>query len=183
MTRSPSVALMPYPSPRPCAEPAGAPRALRMFGRTIQGRAGRAHSLGRQLHGLEDLEVPRAPTEVPHQPLGDLTARGRGVALEQCLRGHQYAGCAVPALRRSKLREGLLQRMKASAACQPFDRSDLSTLQFYWEGQAAQNGCSIDQHRAGAALPQLATVLGARQPDVLAQDLQQGLMHGDDDIP
>jgi hypothetical protein len=59
---------------------------------------------------------------------------------------------------------------------EPFDRDDLAPLGLDAEEQAGEDRPVIDQHRAGAAFPELAAVLGARQPEVLAQHLEESLV-------
>src|SRR6185295_2929413 len=52
----------------------------------------------------------------------------------------------------------------------------LATLHIKAEHQAGENGAPIHQHRASAALTQLAAMLGAGQSQVFSQDFEQGLM-------
>src|SRR5262245_59616103 len=66
---------------------------------------------GRQLDGLEDLEVAGAAAEIAGQRLRDLGAGGLRVLAQQGLRPQQEARDAVAALGGPQLREGLLQRV------------------------------------------------------------------------
>src|SRR5919197_4885375 len=81
----------------------GARRCGCAFGR------GPTHAECRQLHGVEDLRVSRAATQIAGQRLLYLLAGGRRQVVEQRLRGQEDAGRTVAALRGSELRESLLQ--------------------------------------------------------------------------
>jgi hypothetical protein len=60
------------------------------------------------------------------------------------------------------------------------DGSDLALS----DGQCqAGDGQAVHQHGAGTALAQFAAVLGAGQVEVLAEDLEQALVDGDDHVP
>jgi len=72
--------------------------------------------------------------------------------------------------------------MEPAAPGQPLDGRDLPPLKFDRQGQAAQHGGAVHEHGAGAALPELAAVLGARQAEILAQHLEEGLVHRHDRI-
>src|SRR5262249_28006343 len=82
-----------------------------------------------------------------------------------------------------ELGEGLLEGMEPAAAGHALDRRDRVTLRLDGESQTRQRGLAVDEHGAGAALPQLAAVLGAGKPEILAQDLEQCLVDGDDQLP
>ncbi len=58
-----------------------------------------------------------------------------------------------------------------------FDGGDGLSFQLHREQQAAELRFAADEHRAGAAFAELASVLGAGELQVLAQDLQQRLVH------
>src|SRR5262245_41063886 len=65
-----------------------------------------AQAGGRQLDGLEDLEVAGAAAEIARQRLRDLGAGGLRVLAQQGLRPQQEARDAVAALGGPQLREG-----------------------------------------------------------------------------
>src|SRR5204863_3877097 len=58
----------------------------------------------------------------------------------------------------------------------PLDRPHAPSRAGEAEDQAGEHGCAVDEHGAGAALTQLAAVLGAREAQVLPQHLEQGLV-------
>src|SRR5215468_4888707 len=141
------------------------------------------HAERRQLDGVEDLRVTGAAAEIAGQRHPHLvTARG-GIVLEERLRGEENARGAVAALGGAELGEGLLEGMEPGPAGHALDRRDRLTLRLDGERQTRQRGLAVDEHGAGAALAQLAAVLGAREPEILAQDLEQRLVDGDDQLP
>src|SRR6185436_14476539 len=92
------------------------------------------------------------------------------------LGGHQDPRRAVAALGRAEIGETLLQRMQPAAGGEPFDRFDPASLRLDGEHEAGQQRLSVHEHGAGAALPQLAAVLRAGEPEVFAQHLEQRLV-------
>ena len=143
---------------------------------------GALHAQRGQLDGIEDLGVAGAAAEVAGEGLAHLVAGGRRIVGQQGLGGEEDARRAVAALGRAQLREGLLQRVQLAAIGHPLHRLDLAALALDGQGQAGQHGLAVHQHRAGAALPQLAAVLGAREVEVLAQHLEEGLVDGDQNL-
>src|SRR6185295_16568869 len=117
----------------------------------------RAHPVRRHFDGFEYLEIAGAPAEVPRRRLRDLLARRRGLVAEQSGRGQQEPRRAVAALRRPQGRERLLERMQGRPG-HAFDGRDLAIAALHGQGQARQDRVSVHEHRAGAALPQLAAV-------------------------
>ena len=73
--------------------------------------------------------------------------------------------------------------MEAAAVGHALHGLDLPSLAFDGQGQAGQHRLAVDQDGAGAAFPELAAVLGAREIEVFSQDLEQGLVHGHDHVP
>src|ERR687895_15338 len=74
--------------------------------------------------GFENLLVAGAAAKVPRDRLANPFARGRLLALEECLGRHQDAGSAVAALRRAEVGESRLQRVELGAASEALDRVD-----------------------------------------------------------
>src|SRR5207248_3189105 len=135
-----------------------------------------AHASRRQFDRLVDLDVAGAAAQVAGQRLFDLIARRSRVAREQRLRGEEKRRSAIAALRRAKLGEGVLQRVQIAARGHPLDRPHAPSRTGEAEDQAGEHGRAVDEHGAGAALTQLAAVLGAREAQVLAQHLEQRLV-------
>src|SRR5882762_2250209 len=148
----------PFP---PALEPAAMEHLLVRLGVRI------AHSPRRQLHRLEDLDVAGAAAQIAGQRLADLQARRLRFRVEERLRGAQDSRSAVAALRGAELRERQLQRMGPRPRRQSLDREDRPVLALEREDQARQLRPAVEKHRAGAALAQLAAVLGPGQAQVL----------------
>ena len=117
----------------------------------------------RRFDGLEDLLIAGAAAQVSGERLADLVARRVGVLVEQRLRRDQEARRAVAALRGAEVGEGLLQRMQAAVGHQAFDGLDLAAVALDAEDQAREHRLAVEQHGAGAALAELAAVLGAAE--------------------
>ena len=72
------------------------------------------------------------------------------------------------------LDKGLLHGMQlAVRTTNPFNRGDRMVLNTGRKSEARQHAPTVDQHRAGAALSMVAALLGAGQPQVLAQCIEQ----------
>src|SRR4030088_3019109 len=72
--------------------------------------------------------------------------------------------------------------MQLRACGHSLDGGDRASDELDRQQQAAQLGPSIDQHRASATFAELASMLGAGQLHVLAQDLEQRLMNGQQEL-
>ena len=69
---------------------------------------------------------------------------------------------------RALLDERLLQRRQPSAISEPLDRGDRAPLNLADGYQATVHDLTIDQHRAGTALPFAAPFFRAREVEVLS---------------
>src|SRR5438093_724755 len=141
------------------------------------------HSFRGQLDRFEDLQIAGAAAEVARGRFRDLLPRGPPALPQQRGRREQEAGDAVAALGRAQLGEGLLQRMQRGPVGKAFDGRDLATLAFHGQGEAREDRPAVHEDGAGAALPQLAAVLGPGQAELLAQDLEQRVVDGGQDFP
>jgi len=81
--------------------------------------------------------------------------------VEQRLRRHEEARRAVPALRRAKIGERLLKRMQTPVGRESFDGRHAPPVALHAQNKARQDRLVVQQHGAGAAFAQLASVLGA----------------------
>ena len=72
--------------------------------------------------------------------------------------------------------------MKSPRPRHSLDRLDMLPLALDSQEEAGEDGLAIHEHRAGAALSELAPVLGARQTEILAQDFEQGLVRRESDL-
>ena len=82
--------------------------------------------------------------------------------------------CAVPALKTVTIDKRLLQRMQPLRAGHTFDSGDSSALSGHRQDQAGVRPPAVEQHRAGAALPVITTLLCPHQVKVLSHRVQQG---------
>src|SRR5436190_14511075 len=123
-----------------------------------------------------DLLVAGAAAQISRDRFLDALARRARLARKQRLRRHQDARRAVAALRRAEVGKGRLQRIELGAAAETFDGVDRLAFALERKHQAGELGFAIDEHCAGAALAELAAVLGAGEAEVFAQHLEQRLV-------
>ena len=83
----------------------------------------------------------------------------------------------------AQFHKGLLERVQAAIGGHPFDGLDLPPLELDGQGQAGEHREPVNQHRAGTAFPQLATMLGSGQVEVLPEDLEEALVRRDHHVP
>eukprot|EP01035_Chromulina_nebulosa_P027532 gene27533-36225_t len=95
------------------------------------------------------------------------------IARQQRRRLHHHAVEAVAALRGLRFFERGLHRMPVAARAQPFERGDGAASNAVRGNHARARRHAVHMHRAGAALPQSAAVLGPVQAQVVAQHVQQ----------
>ena len=137
-------------------------------------RSGACHP-DSQPHGVEDLRVAGAATEVARQRLADLVVARVGAARKQVDRRDDEPRRAEAALDGACVDERLLDRMQAPPSRQPFDRRHLVPVGLHGEHEAGAHERAVEQHRARAALTLLAGVLGAGKPELLAQREEERL--------
>ena len=75
--------------------------------------------------------------------------------------GQDHAGGTEPALKSLRIEEGLLHRMRAAVARKTFDGGDCMPLGAKRRDQAAMHRLAVEQHRAGAAVAGITTLLDA----------------------
>src|SRR5574338_877174 len=117
----------------------------------------------RALHRLDDLHVAGAAAEVAAQRRADLGLARRRVAAQERFGAHDQPRRAESALRAEPLVEGALQPAHPAPFGQRLDRLDAVALDAGGERDAGKPRLAVDQHRAGAALPAVAALLGAGQ--------------------
>src|SRR5437867_8041688 len=140
------------------------------------------HSSRRQLDGFVDLDVAGAAAKVARQCLLDVVSCGTRVGGEQRFSGEEERGGTVAALCRAQFRERLLEGMERPALGHALDGLHPTPGAREAEHQAGQHGRAVYEHGTGAAFPQLAAVLGAREPQVLAQHFEQRLVGREGDL-
>src|SRR2546427_9276478 len=124
------------------------------------------------VHRRADALIGPAPADVGHGIVDVPVGRSR-LPRQERRRRHDLPGLAVAALRHIELRPGLLHGVRAIGG-QAFDRDDLVRGLHASDRQDARaHQLAVEVHRAGAALGDPAAVLGARQPDLLADDPEE----------
>ena len=96
------------------------------------------------------------------------------LAMDQIDRGHDHAGRAEAALQAVMLAERFLHRMQRRAVGgQALDGPDLVAVGHDRQRGAGFHRLAVEMHDAGAALRGVAADMGARQPQIFAQKLDQ----------
>src|SRR5206468_441319 len=93
--------------------------------------------------------------------------------LEVGMRGDQHAGRAEAALHPVVVDERLLDRREPLGRAEPLDRQDLGAVDRRDGDEARAARLAVDEHGAGAAAALLAAGLGARDPELLAEDVEE----------
>ena len=127
----------------------------------------------RRQHRPHDLPVARAPAQHPAERIEHLRLGRRAWPVEQGARRHQHARRADPALRRAVLVERPLQPAQATVLRQPLDRGNRAASHLAERHQAGADLLSVQQHRAGAAIPRVAADLGAGQSEMVAEHARE----------
>src|SRR5712691_2921070 len=107
--------------------------------------------------------------------MADLVLARARVLGEQAHRGEDHPARAVPALERVVLVEALLERMERAVRGKALDRRDLAAVRLDTEQRAGLHRFAVQQHRAGAARRGVAADDGYRQPEPIAQDVDEQL--------
>ena len=98
---------------------------------------------------------------------------GLAISVRERDRRHDLAGLAVAALDDVQPVPGVLHGPR-DLARDTLDRGDLAAGGGRGRRHAGTDGLPVEMHRAGAALGDAASVLGAREPEILAQRPEQG---------
>ena len=125
-------------------------------------------------HRLGDPGIGAAAAEIAAHALADALGIVAGLPLlDQADRAHDLAGRAEAALQAVMGDEGGLHRMQLIAARDALDGEDVGAVVADRQRQARIDAPAVDQHRAGAALAAVASLLGAGQVEALAQQVEQ----------
>src|SRR5512137_2023094 len=151
------------------------------------GEQGRGGSLAPEhpasrLDRLVDLLVSGASAQLARERLRDLLPGGVRLPVEDPSRGHQHARRAVAALGRAMVGEGGLEGMELGAVPEPLHGGDRSIAALHRRHQAGERQIAVEEDGAGAALAELAPVLGTGQSQVLAEHLEERLVRVDEDL-
>src|SRR5205807_3902823 len=131
------------------------------------------------LNRIDDCLVAGAAAVISGQVPADLISGGNAAGAQQFLRAEQHARRAKPALQGVAADECLLQIGDLAAVGYAFDGFDADAVALHRQDEAAAHHSAIDAYRAGAAHAVLAASVAARQTDIVAQIIDQGLAHVD----
>ena len=125
--------------------------------------------------------ISAAACVTPARPPVTALGHPRVDLVEHADRGAQLPGRAIAALERVVLDERPLQRVQLAVLGESLDRDHLCAVVRDGERQAGVDAAAIEQHGAGAALAVVAALLGAGEPELLAQHVEQGTarIHGE----
>ena len=93
---------------------------------------------------------------------------------EQRNHTEDHARGAVAALKSALVEEGLLDWMQRIAFGEAFDGQNCFFIGITYRGEAGGHAFAVQQDGAGAALTLTATVFGASELQIFAQDIEQG---------
>jgi len=143
---------------------------------------GRALDTDRSFNRLENLLIAGAAAQIAGERIADLIPRRMWMLVEQRLRGHQDARRAIAALRGAEIRERFLQRMQSSIRDEPFHGHHASPVTLDAEHEAREHRLIVEQHGAGAALPELAAMFRAAQVQVFTEHLEERFVRSERDF-
>src|SRR6185436_14189497 len=130
-------------------------------------------------HRIDDQLVARAAADVAGEQVAHPGAR-RGIvavvdqaAIDDVGRAHRDPRGADAALRAAARDEGALHGVKQLAAREALDGGDLARVALADRDHARVDGLAVEPDRARAALALAAALLGAGEPQVLAQHVEQ----------
>ena len=126
--------------------------------------------------------ISGAAAQIPGQRVADLVAGRIGLAIEQRLCSHQKSRRAVTTLGRTEVGKGLLERMEPAVCRETFDGQHVTVSTLDAQNETRQHRLAIEQHRARAALSELAAMLGAAEVQVFTQHLEQRLVRIERDV-
>jgi hypothetical protein len=163
-------------------------RLLERAGTEVAGRGGlggdarrRRRPRARGLdHGREDLLIPGAAAEVPGQGAADVVELGRRRGLrEEGLRAQDHSRHARAALDGALGDEGLLQRMERVPGGEAFDRLHRRPVRLVREHEAGVHGLAVHEHGARAALAAAAALARPREPERVAEEVEEPMVGPD----
>ncbi len=130
---------------------------------------------GRGEHAVDDRLVARAATEVPRQRLAYLRLGRRRVLAEQRRHLHEEARRAEAALKGVLVTKRLLQRVHDLARGEALDRRDARAAGLHGEHETRAHRFAVEEHGARAAHAVLAPEVRARELEILAEEVGEGL--------
>src|SRR6266536_1783420 len=133
----------------------------------------RSHGPARGLDGLHDVHVARAPANVAGDRPSDVVVRRLVVAFEQRRPDQHHPGGAEPALEAVLLLERRLDRMEASFPGQALDGGHVAAVGLDGEHRAGLHRGSSARDRARAAVRSVASDVGSREAERVAEEMHQ----------
>jgi hypothetical protein len=133
------------------------------------------------LHRLDDVQVSGAAAQIAGERIAYLGVRRRAVRPQEAFRSHDHARRAISALHGALVDESLLQVVEPAVRLQPLDRRDLPALRLKGEDEARNDGLSVEEDGASAALAFATSFLESGEPESLSENFGQSL--GRPDIP
>jgi hypothetical protein len=122
----------------------------------------------------DNVGISGASAQIAAHVFANLRRAFRVALFDAADRGHDLARSAVAALERIEVDEGLLHRVElAVRPRQAFDGRHPPVVRHHCKRETGQDAAPIDMHRAGAALPVIATLLRSREADMLAQSVEE----------
>jgi len=128
----------------------------------------------RMLHGFDDPQICAASAHVSVHMSNDLLPAGVRCALKKCGCRENHSRSAISALEGFEFQKGLLHRMERSILRQALYGDYVFARSGTDLHPAGTHRRSVDQNGTGTTLALSATVFGAGQAEVVAQDVQQG---------
>ncbi len=113
---------------------------------------------------------------LPASPCRMASASAAGFPIEQRLGRQHHPRNADAALHAALVDEGFLQRVQPAFVEQALDGLHRGAVGLVGHHQARVDGLPVHEHGAGAALALAAAFLGAGEPQVVAQQVEQALV-------
>src|SRR2546423_14772199 len=123
---------------------------------------------GARLDRFDDLRVAGAAADVTGDGEADLLFARPRIRVEQRLRHHDHARRAEAALRAAVADEALLQRVQLAVLAEAFDRLQRRAMRLHREDEARAHRLAVQDDGAGAAVADVAALLGAGETGFVA---------------
>src|SRR5207253_6806431 len=165
------------PTPSSPSPTTRTPPAARKLRREMLSAATSPPSRGRRSgaqHGANHAGVAAAAAEVAGEGLPHLLLARPARPREEGARGHDHAGRAIAALRSLLGDEGGLERIGAIRGAEALDGDHVLARHRARGGDAGADRAPTHEDGAGAALGETAAEMSARQPQVIAEHVEQG---------
>src|SRR5919202_328394 len=119
--------------------------------RSICLNTGTSHVPSRALHRLDDPQVAGAAAQVARERLAQLALAGVRVLTQERLHRHQEPGGAEAALKRVRLVERALERVKLAVGRESLDGPEQAAVRLDGKHEARPHRFAVELHRARPA--------------------------------